>query len=102
MLCIFPSTPNCILQVCLGDLLSACEVTRGDLGVDLHSRIWGNEMVWDIVPLVDGDSASNYCIVFPGGSAVSASKVGSGYYCTHMSLIEIMLSIFVMPTQTFV
>lgn len=67
MLRILPGTTNSILQVCFSDLFSAREIPRSDFGVNLHSRIGRNEVLWNIVAFQDGYATPDDCIVFPAG-----------------------------------
>lgn len=46
MLSLFPGTANGLDKIGRGELLPSCEVSGGDLGVDLDTRVWREKMVY--------------------------------------------------------
>lgn len=67
MLGLLPRPSDGLDQVRLGDLLTTGEVTRSDLGVDLDSRVWRDQVVWNVVSFENGDARVDDGVVFPGG-----------------------------------
>ena len=61
----FPRPSNSLEQVCLRDLLTAREVSSGNLGVDFDTRVGRDEVVWDVIALEDRDARVHDRIVFP-------------------------------------
>lgn len=54
--CLFPGSAYCLYEIGFGDGLAAREVSRSDLGVDLDTRIWRQEVFGNVVSLEDRDA----------------------------------------------
>ena len=120
MVGLLPRPANRLRQVRLSDLLPARKVSRSDLRIDLDARV-GWEQVFcstsdqyhthaesvcdsarltrDIVPLQDGDAGLDDSVVFPAAKVSSLYSVLPGSAVSHISLIDTMLSIFLIPSQ---
>ena len=75
MISILPSATNSVLQVFLSHLFAAREITSRDLGINLHSRIGGDEVFRNIIALQNRYTALEDCIIFP--AAGGGKYVGS-------------------------
>ena len=65
MFCLFPSPANRLHQILLSDLLTAGEVSRSDLCVDLDTRVGRDKVVGNVIALADGNPTVHDGVVFP-------------------------------------
>jgi hypothetical protein len=65
MLRLLPSSTNGLCQIFLGDRFATGKVSSRDLCVYFDTRVWWDEMVWDIVAFFNWDAGRDDGVVFP-------------------------------------
>lgn len=75
MISLLPSTPNCLHEVLLSNLLPTRKVPSGNLRVYLHTGVGWNEIIREVVAFENRNSGLYDGIIFPARRAQEQEKV---------------------------